>query len=185
MFLTNEAAVQTLDREGYDCMLSDAIQSAGYARLGDKVYGNCRNYRTFDDRGDLYVFGDEYGPTLVIRAESFSSAWEIAIDESRSIELDEVPEAYGFWIHGDNKLWWAKDEESDRIYGPYSSKESAHDAVYTIMESQERDLAEGYEYQPNGTGTGIVNVGHYVWLSELDKYNEGVQQPIVPIFTLR
>ena len=96
----------------------------------------------YDDcYGPLWVYGHEFGPTMVIRASTFETAYEIAIDESLTIAPSEVPEAYGFDTQ----------EELD-----------------TVVEAGEHpDLLEGYQYQSNATGTGIVNVGHYEWIEEL------------------
>ena len=108
-----------------------------------------------DSWGELWVFGCEHGVTRVIRCQSFESAWEIAIDESPTISADDVPEAYGFYgtppVHEDTGETWGhlqadmKDWTEDR---------------------EHPELIEGYEYQSNMSGTGIVNVGHYSWLRE-------------------
>ena len=96
----------------------------------------------YDDcYGPLWVYGHEFGPTMVIRASTFETAYEIAIDESLTIAQSEVPEAYGF------------------------NTQAELDAV--VEAGEYPDLIEGYRYQSNSTGTGIVNVGHYEWFEEL------------------
>jgi hypothetical protein len=106
--------------------------------------------KTYDDSwGPLWVYGHEFGPMMIIRAKSFETAYEIAIDESPTIPVEEVPEAYGFY--GEN----AKAELDAAVT-------KARDGIGEYPE-----LIEGYQYQSNCSGTGIVSVGHYEWLQEL------------------
>ena len=112
--------------------------------------------RTYDDCwGQLWLFGCEHGVTHVIRTRTFEQAWEIAIDESPTIsdELSDIAEAYGY-------------------YGPdclNDAGESWHDAVRGAKNCENfPELIEGYEYQSNMSGTGIVDVGHYAWLREAE-----------------
>jgi len=121
--------------------------------------------RVYDDcDGPLWIFGQEYGPTMVIRARSFETAWEIAVDESPTIEPEDVPEAHGYdgWCSGGYKRVM-------EVYSPETAKERFEFAVRAAQEegSEHPDLLEGYEYQSNSSGTGIADVGHYVWLREL------------------
>jgi hypothetical protein len=96
--------------------------------------------RIYDDMfGGLFLAGHEFGAEIVIRAGSFQDAWEIWVDETKSIDPDEVNEAYGL-------------DEGEQIVG------------FDLL-----DLVEGYEYQANSTGTGIVNMGHYAWMEPLTK----------------
>ena len=97
-----------------------------------------------DGFGPLYCYGHEFGPTLIIRAQTFCSAYEIAIDEITAIPPSELPEAYG-----------------------YDTQEEL-DAACAAAPDSCVDLVEGYCYQSNFTGTGIVNEGHYAWLQEID-----------------
>ena len=55
----------------------------------------------YDDgsfRDQYWVYGNECGTSLVIRCDGECSAYDIAIDESPTIEPDEIPEAYGFYF---------------------------------------------------------------------------------------
>ena len=97
-----------------------------------------------DGMGPLFAYGHEFGPTLIIRAQTFCDAYEIAIDESATIPPSELPEAYG-----------------------YDTQEEL-DAAYAADPDNFVELAEGYCYQSNFTGTGIVDEGHYAWLREID-----------------
>jgi len=88
----------------------------------------------------LFVIGNEFGATHLVTAYDACSAWEEWLDEQPTIPDDEVREAYGF----DTQEAMGKAREDDNPI----------------------ELIEGYEYQANCTGTGIVNVDHYTWISE-------------------
>lgn len=104
-----------------------------------------------DSMGPLWICGFEYGPTMIIRASSFEAAWEIWVDESQTIDEDDVPEAYGFYDDNAALKLRQAGELADAGEGDYP------------------ELQEGYYHQSNANGTGIVNVGHYAWLRELDR----------------
>jgi hypothetical protein len=46
----------------------------------------------------------------------------------------------------------------------FDTREDAIKFVNEFIRENGLDLIEGYQYQSNFTGTGIVNVGHYVWI---------------------
>jgi hypothetical protein len=105
-----------------------------------------------DGDGPLWLYGQEFGCSMVIRARSFEQAWGIMLDESFTIEDSEVWEAYGY----------NSEEEYAAVCDRIMAEEA--DGVYPEWPG----LAEGYEYQSNFTGTGIVDVGHYSWLREAE-----------------
>lgn len=123
------------------------------------VGARCRKYNfpieTYDDGdGPVWMFGmggHSDCPGLIIRARSFELAYEIAIDEAATIPESEVPEAYGF-------------------YGEHAALELRHAVEHADAGAGEYpELVDGYEYQSNASGTGIVNVGHYAWLREMKR----------------
>ena len=153
----------------------------------------------FYDDGSFYdqywVYGNECGTSLVIRCDGECSAYEIAIDESPTIEPDEIPEAYGFYFMQakscfapDNGEQWyilcdtnfhgkeigemvsqsvLKCQDDRRcIGGEFATKEEAIEFALEFIQEHECELIEGYQYQSNSSGTGIVNEGHYCWLRE-------------------
>lgn len=122
-----------------------------------------RSLQVYDDfSGSLYVYGQEYGPIGIIRADSCESALEIAYDEFLvPIDSDEIPEAYGFWQYEEEGTFFLKDEDSSETY-PFASADARQEYLQVLLE--DRDLVEGYYYQANATGTGIVNAGYYEWL---------------------
>lgn len=92
-----------------------------------------------DCQDRVWIAGHEFGPTHIILASSFESAWDEWLDAQPTIDEEEVPEAFGFY--GDD----------------------AHEA---LRHAECPNLVEGYEHQPNATGTGIVDVGLYAWMRE-------------------
>jgi hypothetical protein len=108
--------------------------------------------RVYDDgEGPVWAFGDEYGVKLFVRAKSFETAYEIAIDESPTIDQKDVPEAFGFC--GEDAA--EQCAEAHRL-----AQENGDDYP---------ELEEGYQFQSNFTGTGIVDVGYSTWLREVDR----------------
>jgi hypothetical protein len=160
----------------------------------------------FYDDGSFYdqyfAYGHEFGTTHVIRCDNESDAYYIAIDESPTIEWEEIPEAYGFYFmqakscfapdngepwhilcdtnfHGRDSQWLDNHKArmvsesvlkctGDRlcIGEPFATKKEAIEFALEFIREHELDLIEGYQYQSNSTGTGIVDEGHYCWLRE-------------------
>lgn len=134
-----------------------AIHETENSDLSLAIYKG-RPVRTYDDGfGSLFVYGAEFGPSIVIRAMSWEDAYEIAIDESPAIPYSEVPEAYGF----DNK------EEFSAA----------------IQDGHDLELTEGYQFQSNSTGTGIVFSGYYDWLTPIEDVPAHIGEKVIPIFT--
>jgi len=93
-----------------------------------------------DGIGRLWLYRSADFDMGVVRAQTFEDAYDCVLDEIlRPIDQDEVPEAYGF-------------------YGP--NKQAELDAaVEKAKESGDYpELVEGFMYQPNSTGTGIVSI---------------------------
>jgi hypothetical protein len=80
---------------------------------------------------------------MIIRAQDWHSAYEIAIDESPTVPVEELHEAYGFETREEM-------EKADKL------------AQGGLAEWP--DLQEGYQYQSNASGTGVVFSGYYEWL---------------------
>lgn len=128
-------------------------------------------YDEYGDGGDYFLFGFEFGPTLLVRAKNEHDACEVFLDELPPIPLDEIHEAYNAF----DKLlehMISKGHEYDnqlrcfcnrwcRFYFQSDTK-SGDETVWDRWE-----LDESYRYQPNSTGTAIVHVGHYEWMREI------------------
>lgn len=146
------------------------------------VSATCRNHalKVYDDSwGPLFLYGQEYGPTMLIRAGSIDQAYEIAIDESPTIPPEDVPEAYG----QDDAFsdWLCERFDIEKIGG---SKGWRHVCdfvrewlpVWFDIKRREwnetgewPELIEGYQFQSNSSGTGIVYVGHHEWIRQVDR----------------
>ena len=121
--------------------------------------------QTYDDcLGPLWIAGQEYGPSFIVRAQSWESAYEIWINEQPTIAPDEVAEAYGFdgWGNGNNG-------KQESVYSPETAQArfEALIAKADAGDCEHPTLIEGYTYQSTASGTGIVATGHYEWLQEL------------------
>ena len=97
-----------------------------------------------DYEAPLWIYSwDAYGaPTRIISADTWEGAYDACIDDLPTIEASEVFEAYGF----EDQASFDQTVEND---------------------PDTLELSEGYQYQSNATGTGIVNVGHYESLNPL------------------
>ena len=171
--------------------LVDAFIQRDYTREPAQlsVYDDCF--------GDLFVYGQEYGPTLLIRAHGESNAYEIAIDESRTIEDDDVIEAYGFYTTENKGVQYLCSDHEEigistdlpwcngarLLVGTFLTVKDVLEHVGELVERYELALVEGYQYQSNASGTGIVCTGHYEWMVSLESYNQhGTDETITPVW---
>ena len=122
------------------------------------IYGN--PIRTYDNAGsDMFLFRDAGGITGLVKADSWEEAYEIVEDEIlQPIEESDIPLAYGFWIGSitENHYDLIDETNSGKCLGSYKTAQEARTRAYARIQACERDLAEGYSYQANATGTGIV-----------------------------
>ena len=127
---------------------------------------------------EWFVAGHEFGPSVLIHAQSFEDAWGAWIDEASTIPENEVFEAYGVDDSEEMASWreahpiasyfgpeydtWAAARlvEARRILCDWEDKARAGEREYP-------ELIEGYEMQSNCSGTGIVDVGNS-WMNEAD-----------------
>lgn len=140
-----------------------------------------------DSIGPLWICGEEFGPSWIIRAQSFEDAWEIWTDEQPAIADEDVHEAYQWEVPGTSDRWgrpetanlidykWVENASGrgGRGIRPFTQQAridcfNATGKVFHAGEEMELELAEGYEYKANfGSTSGIVNKGHNSWLNEL------------------
>jgi hypothetical protein len=125
----------------------------------------------------FFVAGFEFGPHVLIHARSFESAWEAWVDDMPTIPECELIEAYGI-----------VDDYRDEYVAAHPIPSGAGDAFHAwhafyvacnvrLRELGDKaqaggndypELIEGYEMQSNCSGTGIVSMGHYAWMNEID-----------------
>lgn len=106
---------------------------------------------TYDDGlGPVWIYSEGHGPRMVVRALSFDKAYEIILDELPPIPQEDLPEAYGYYGAGAEICF----------------QDAVSAATLGIFEYPE--LVDGYRYQPNATGTGIVELCHEARLRPYD-----------------
>lgn len=148
----------------------------------------------YNDNGStFYAYGHEFGVSQIILCDSEQSAYEIAIDESPTIEPADVIEAYGFYLmqacryndheakktapfyvlsdhdeHGEKVSESVLFCNGDRraIGGAFDDEQTAIEFALNYISENQIDLIEGYRYQSNASDTGIVSVSHHEWLRE-------------------
>lgn len=168
------------DPEEFDAMCLALDMSADKLEAGLLADGDDkpRSVTVYDDGGagwdySWFVCGHEYGPTFLVRADSEYSAYNIWRDESPTISADDVHEAYGAFDkllehmvnlgHENNRALRNFCTRWDRVFFEVSTRDANYTGAWDNWE-----LLEGYEYQSNSSGTGIVDVGHYEWLRPLE-----------------
>jgi hypothetical protein len=119
--------------------------------------------------GDWYIYRNCSGVDALVRAQSWEDALEAVYDILPTIPEADVLSAYGLSIceYGPNRGYWAQREREefdviDDVEGDrhtFSSHGAAESFAYDRM-NQGRDLCEGYQYQANSSGTGIVATGY-------------------------
>ena len=165
----------------------DFIESPGDFELIIDEDGREHTIDFIDDYGlscgsnsQFFLAGQEFGATHLIHSSSYESAYEAWVDESLTISEEELTEAYGLPDSPEMEAWkethpappyyqqeqwkaWceALDLEEKRVF-----KQWGDDAQAGLRDHP--DLIEGYEYQSNSSGTGIVDIGHYFWQREAD-----------------
>jgi hypothetical protein len=148
------------------------------ARLIDDHRETSTDVEVYDDGatgwGDYkwFVAGHEFGPCWLIRAGSLDSACEIWIDESPTIDPSDIHEAHGAFDKLVGHLE-SKGHENTRELRDFANRYcqlyfdiDTRDANYTGAWDR-WSLIEGYQYQSNCSGTGIVEVGHYEWIKPI------------------
>lgn len=159
----------------------DALEDAGFdVELLECQIRHCEEWkivRVIDDWGSdgkpWYLGKTACGgwlfPDAAIRADSFSSAYNAWIDERPTIAPEDVPDAYGAF---DRFVEWMESRgHEDTLHLRQFC--SVHAAEFFRLQTSEAGcwddwpLIEGYEYQSNASGTGIVDVGFDDRLDEI------------------
>lgn len=173
--------------------LSDALDffddpSAFTFGLAEGENGGDEKDLTFIDESGLspgavdsfFACGFEHSATHLIHARSFDAAWEAWVDELPTIPESELIEAYGIvddyrdeyekidpppaWGSTEWGAWRARFAEACEK----ELQRRGEVAEETGGEIDYPQLIEGYEMQSNCSGTGIVDMGHYAWMREVD-----------------
>lgn len=132
--------------------------------------------------GSFFVVGNEFGATHLIHASSYEDAWDAWLDEQPTIAEDGLIEAYSPGNEKGSFLDEAIDVYPGRSEGRWTeedwtkiraSAKAALDAMASAASGPQGsgeypELVEGYEFQSNTSGTGVVDVGHYTTINEAD-----------------
>lgn len=115
------------------------------------INGKSEEVEFINDYGDglsgkLFLIGHEFGPTHLVNAENMSDAEDAYLDDAETIPDEDMWEAYGFNSYAEYSLWNETPKEDGEA---------------------DRDLTDGYRWQPNFTGTGVVQVGIYYWIKRV------------------
>ena len=133
---------------------------------------------TGDDK--LYVVYNGFGCTHLIKARSFTDAWDEWLDNEPTIPERRVFEAYGFpteelydrfcdelsEVGLESAYAWVESFNANLNDEDSWKKIELNTGRITVPDDYPK-LIEGYELQPNSSGTGIVDVGHYTYMIEL------------------
>lgn len=137
------------------------------------VLGERHPLKTYDDSwGPLWIYSEVYGPMGVVRAQSFESAYRICQDEIMTrVSKEDLLDVYGLYVLEHKGFYylcpdfdpsWGWHETfgglipGRLVLGRFVTREGAEEAGRAYISEHELDLVEGYEYQPNATGTGII-----------------------------
>ena len=125
------------------------------------IYGN--SILSYDDGfGPLWLYRDAGGMRVVVRAMSWEDALDIVYDTLPTIPEDDMHEAYGFYISPTDyppkadTEYQLIDETGVNETRNFLSYDNARAYAGIAIDWEGRDLVEGYTYQSNASGTGIV-----------------------------
>ncbi len=124
----------------------------------------------------LWVIGNEFGVTTLVHAKSVDDAWSAWLDEQPTIHQKELIEAFSAGGDKDSFYGEALNDVREREHGRRDApldgnvdREAVRAAAWkAFRECEAPALIEGYEFQSNFSGTGIVDVGHYMQCYEAD-----------------
>ncbi len=143
-------------------MINDNQQLVG-ARQSQAWDEHGTPIQVYDDGfGPLWLYREAGGLEGIVRAQTWESAYECCQDEIMTrVSTDDVLEAYGLYVMppGDNYFrrseTWTVVDDVENTNTEFATLKTAQQFMADKLK-QDRDLIEGYEYQPNATGTGIV-----------------------------
>ena len=120
--------------------------------------------KTYDDGfGPLWVYRESLGVVGVVRAQNWESADSIVGDEILTpIPEDDMIEAYGFYVIPEEPLnlavsrWWDAMKGDGEHLARFKTEQEAMEHCARQIVLDQPDLVDGYKFQDNATGSGIV-----------------------------
>lgn len=147
---------KAIDLDEMEVSFRYARNYAGQEQYPIKYYDN--------GYGTLWVMRDTTGIVGIVRAQTYQDAYECVGDElKRPIDPSDVPDAYDAfdkfydWLLSKGHLPTNRTREFACRYAPQFFAISTHRANETGA-WDDWELGEGYEYQSNASGTGIVSI---------------------------
>jgi hypothetical protein len=144
------------DDKKYTCIRYGHSRAIARVEFIDEGWNGC----------PLFLLGHEFGPTHLIRASSFDDAWEAWVDSQNTVAEDDLWEAYGFDSEDSYKAFNLLFGQDLKEQAWVIAKADGIEGCGVTVPNDYPLLAEGYEYQSNASGTGIVEVGHYAWVAD-------------------
>jgi hypothetical protein len=97
------------------------------------------------------------------------SAEEAWLDEQETIPVEDLHEAYDAYDMLRDELTGRGNEDTIQLRNFCNRWAKTYFDIITSQDNAWDDLEmdESYDSQPNATGTGVVNVGHYHWIKEV------------------
>jgi len=180
-YFISEDTATTEDLESADCDLCDfqpildewidsaTLDALESANLDVTIVETQTRYNSEQEWSTVKVYDDAFGswfvgkrecgpwivPSLIIRAQSWESAYSIYEDESPTVPADELHEAY--------------DMTREEYTAKCAEIQSASDARECV---DYPELACGYSHQSNSTDTGIVHTADMTLDAAGDEHNE-------------
>ncbi len=148
--------------------------------VSDKEIVNVKWYKVdipFEDfgMGRLFVISNEFGPCFVSRNLNMCDAHEDYLDHANPIEEDELLEAYSVfdtmadWLCQKNQIDRNNRSEWLRVCKFIDAWKEDFFQFMVKSDDYDMELCEGYQYQPNASGTGVVWEGHHLHISEVEE----------------
>lgn len=133
-----EAFAASVDTDDLLVEWGESLDDRLSSKYGDR-YEN--DWIDWTDVGESSWFGwvGFDSESYLVHADSFESAYEIAVDLADTVPAGELHEAYGIT----------------------AEQLAAYDSFAPV------NLVEGYEYQSNSTGTGVVFTGYHTTCEEI------------------
>lgn len=110
----------------------------------------------------FYVISHEYGPARIVHARAEHDAYNVHLDESKTIPESELVEAYNVADMLEKHLIKKGNQDGGHMIDFCRRfAQTYFDMLTARREYDKLELDEAYRHQSNTTGTGIVEVGHY------------------------
>ena len=112
----------------------------------------------------LFVMGEQFGVTHLILAGCMEDAYDEWMDSQPTIPASELWQAHGFSSPETYQEFCRLFEMQHKEEAWAIAKSEGIEGGSVTVPEDFPALIEGFEYQPNFSGTGVVNVSEYLWI---------------------